>query len=168
MTKEVLNRVEKSGIVTIDFDEFQTPKILVIDIKDWLNDGLYLIEKDFRKRIEKHNWINYKNCYVSIFCSSDAIIPQWAYMLISSKISEVTSKSYIGNFEKLQEKIFEDYINSIDCKKYLNKSVIIKGCAEKKIPLSAYHLITSKLKGCAKSIMYGEACSSVPIFKRAK
>ena len=77
-------------------------------------------------------------------------------------------KKSCGNFEKLQEKMFEDYINSIDCKKYLNKSVIIKGCAEKKIPLSAYHLITSKLKGCAKSIMYGEACSSVPIFKRAK
>ena len=117
---------------------------------------------------DRDNWEKYKNAFVFIHCSSDAIIPTWAYMLISTKIQEFTNKAIVGNKNKIYELIFEDYINSLNFSEYKDKSVIIKGCSSKIIPLSAYHKITVKLKPFAKSVMYGEACSAVPIFKKPK
>ena len=168
MAKEIVNRVKNSGIITIDFDDLSVPNIFEIDLKNWLINDLFLIEKKFRDAINSHSWSKYSDSYVCIFCSNDAIIPQWAYMLISSKISEVTNKVIIGKSDQLYEKIYHDLIENLNPDDYENKSVIIKGCSSKKVPISAYHLITSKLKGVAKSIMYGEACSAVPVYKKPK
>ena len=169
MTDNIINRVQKSGIITIDFEDVDVPdNIEEIDVKNWLHEGFYLKEKDFRDSIKVHDWEKYKNTFVFIHCSSDAIIPTWAYMLISTKIQEFTDKAVIGNKDKIYELIFEDYISSLNFSKYKDKSVIIKGCSSKIIPLSAYHKITVKLKPFVKSVMYGEACSAVPIFKKSK
>ena len=168
MAKEIVNRVKNSGIMTIDFDDLLIPNIFEIDLKNWLVDDLFLVEKKFRKAINSHSWSKYSDSYVCIFCSNDAIIPQWAYMLISSKISDVTNKVVIGKSSQLYEKIYHDLINKLNINDYENKSVIIKGCSSKKVPITAYHLITSRLKGVAKSIMYGEACSAVPVYKKPK
>ena len=168
MAKEIVNRVKNSGIMTIDFDDLLVPNIFELDLKNWLVDDLFLVEKKFREAINSHNWSKYSDSYVCIFCSNDAIIPQWAYMLISSKISDVTNKVVIGKSSQLYEKIYHDLINKLNINDYENKSVIIKGCSSKKVPITAYHLITSRLKGVAKSIMYGEACSAVPVYKKPK
>lgn len=169
MTDNIINRVQKSGIITIDFEDVDVPdNIEEIDVKNWLHEGFYLKEKDFRDSIKAHDWGKYKNAFVFIHCSSDAIIPTWAYMLISTKIQDFTDKTVIGNKDKIYELIFEDYISTLNFSKYKDKSVIIKGCSSKIIPLSAYHKITVKLKPFVKSVMYGEACSAVPIFKKPK
>ena len=119
MADHIINRVEKSGIITIDLDDFKIPNNLFeIDIKNWLHEGLFLKEKDFRDKIKNHDWSKYNNSYVYIHCSTDAIIPTWAYMLISSKIEKETTKSVIGSKTKLYEKIFDDYINSINYIKF--------------------------------------------------
>tara|TARA_B100000902_G_C27018399_1_gene768369 strand:+ start:308 stop:817 length:510 start_codon:yes stop_codon:yes gene_type:complete len=167
MSGEIVNRVEKSGLMTIDLDEIKLPNnIFEIDIRKWLFEGLFLKEKDFRNNIKEHNWSTYTDAYVCVHCSSDAIIPTWAYMLISSQLENFTDLVIIGNEKKFFEKYFEDTLNSIDYSIYEGKSVIIKGCSEKKIPISAYHILTTKLKPLAKSIMFGEACSAVPVFKK--
>ena len=169
MSGEIVNRVEKSGLVTIDLNEIKLPNnIFEIDIKKWLFEELFLKEKEFRNSIHNHDWSAYNNAYVYVHCSSDAIIPTWAYMLISSQLENFTKHAIIGNKIKFFEKYFENTINSIDFSVYLGKSVIIKGCSDKKIPISAYHILTTKLKPLAKSIMFGEACSAVPVFKRTK
>ena len=169
MTDNIINRVQKSGIITIDFEDVDVPdNIEEIDVKNWLHEGFYLKEKDFRDSIKAHDWGKYKNAFVFIHCSSDAIIPTWAYMLISTKIQDFTDKAVIGNKDKIYELIFEDHISTLNFSKYKDKSVIIKGCSSKIIPLSAYHKITVKLKPFVKSVMYGEACSAVPIFKKPK
>ena len=168
MAKEIVNRVKNSGVMTIDFDDLLVPNIFEIDLKNWLVDDFFLVEKKFREAINSHNWSKYSDSYVCIFCINDAIIPQWAYMLISSKISDVTNKVVIGKSSQLYEKIYHDLINKLNINDYENKSVIIKGCSSKKVPITAYHLITSRLKGVAKSIMYGEACSAVPVYKKPK
>lgn len=168
MAKEIVNRVKNSGIITINFDDLLLPNIFEIDLKDWLVDDFFLVEKNFRESINLHNWITYSNSYVCIFCSNDAIIPQWAYMLLSSKISEVTNKVIIGKSDQLYEKIYQDLIENLNLDDYRNKSVVVKGCSSNKVPKNAYYLITSKLKDVAKSIMYGEACSAVPVFKKPR
>jgi len=169
MAENIINRVQKSGIITIDLDDVSVPENLFeIDIKNWLHDELFLKEKEYRNNIINHNWSKYKNGYVFIHCSSDAIIPTWAYMLISSKIEEVTNKVVIGDLKKIYDLIFDEYLNNLDYTKFTNKSVIIKGCSSEMIPISAYHKLTTKLKPFAKSIMYGEACSAVPVFKKPK
>ena len=168
MSEEIVNRVQKSGLVTIDLDDIELPKnILEIDIKCWLHEGLFLKEKEFRASVLSHDWSKYENSYVYVHCSSDAIIPTWAYMLVSSQLENHTNKVTIGTKEKFYERYFENAIDKLDFTIYTGKPVIIKGCSDEKIPLCAYHLITTKLKPIAKSIMYGEACSSVPIYKKS-
>ena len=169
MDENIINRVQKSGIITIDLDDVNIPdNLFEIDIKNWLHDELFLKEKEYRNNIINHDWSKYKNGYVFIHCSSDAIIPTWAYMLISSKIEEVTNKVVIGDLKKIYDLIFDEYLSDLDFTKFTNKSVIVKGCSREIIPLSAYHTLTTKLKPFAKSIMYGEACSAVPVFKKPK
>jgi len=168
MSEEIVNRVQKSGLVTIDLDDIELPKnILEIDIKCWLHEGLFLKEKEFRASVLSHDWSKYENSYVYVHCSSDAIIPAWAYMLVSSQLENHTNKVTIGTKEKFYERYFENAIDKLDFTIYTGKPVIIKGCSDEKIPLCAYHLITTKLKPIAKSIMYGEACSAVPVYKKS-
>ena len=167
MNQEIINRVANSGLITFNLEEYY-PKgnRLMIDLKDWLFEGLVLKEKDFRKFISDCDWSQYQDQYVAINCSTDAIVPVWSYMLISNSISPFAKKIIIGSLEDLESFIFYDIINNLDIEPFKNQRVIIKGCSNFPIPQSAYVSITNKLRPVAKSIMYGEACSSVPIFKR--
>lgn len=168
MSNEIINRVANSKLVTIDLEDYY-PKgeRILFDIKDWLLEGFVLREKDFRQQALGYNWEQYKNCFVAINCSSDAIIPAWAYMLLSTYLEPFAIKTVIGDLNTLETSIYQDIISELDVSEFHDKPIIIKGCSNKPIPDNAYIQLTTKLKPIAKSIMYGEACSSVPLFKKS-
>jgi hypothetical protein len=164
---EIVNRVANSKLVTIDLEDYY-PKgqRVLFDIKDWLYEGFVLREKDFRAQVSEFDWNQYQGSYVALTCSSDAIIPGWAYMLLSIQLESVAKKVVIGDLELLETSIYQDIINNLDVSAYADKPIIIKGCSNKPVPQNAYIMLSNKLKPLAKSIMYGEACSSVPLFKK--
>ena len=167
MPEEIINRVANSKLVTIDLEDFYPKgKRVVFDIKDWLFEGLILREKEFRNYVAQHDWSLYQDSYVALICSTDAIVPAWAYMLLSTHLNPYTKKVVIGNLETLETSIYQDIIANLDVSEFNDKPIIIKGCSNKPVPKNAYLLLTSKLMPVAKSIMYGEACSSVPLYKR--
>jgi hypothetical protein len=167
MAEEIVNRVAQSKLKVIDLEELYPKGIrVVIDLKDWLFEGLVLKEKDFRETVANHDWAQYQNCFVAINCSTDAIIPDWAFMLVTVHLQPYAKKIVAGNLESLETLIFQDLISELDVSVYENLPVIVKGCSHKPIPLNAYVSLTQKLQTVAKSIMFGEACSSVPLFKR--
>jgi len=169
MSFEIKNRVAKSSLVTIDFDEFiNQKKIIVFDLKIWLKDELILIEKDFRNKVNNHDWNDYNNHLVLIQCSNNAIIPHWAYLLISSKLKENGIKNFIGSEEDYNNYSIINSIHNIDLNEFKEKSVIVKGCSNYANKNYYYSLIVEKIQNGVKSLMFGEACSSVPIFKRKK
>jgi len=167
MSDEIVNRVANSQLKTIDLEELypQGPRT-IIDIKNWLFQELILKETEFREHLKNHNWEQYKNQYVALTCSSDAIIPSWAFMLITTYVSPFAKKIVVGNLATLETSIFHDIINNLNIEEFKNKPVIIKGCANKPIPETAYVQLIEKLQPIAKSIMFGEACSTVPLFKK--
>ena len=167
MSDEIVNRVAKSGLVNFDLEVYY-PKgqRQLIDLKDWLFEGLILKEKDFRQAVKDYDWAQHQDQYVAIECSADAIVPVWSYMLISNAISPYAKKVVKGNLENLESLIFYELINTLDTEPFVNQRVIVKGCSNLPIPESAYVAITNKLSPIVKSIMYGEACSSVPIYKK--
>ena len=167
MSGEIINRVSKSNLITIDLqDYYPKGKRTAIDIKKWLKEGLILIEKDFRKTLKNNNWSQFKDNHICIFCSSDAIVPVWAYMLIQTYLYGIARSVTFGTPETMESMLLSPIIESLDLKYCKDKPVVIKGCSEKKIPRDAYIKLINKLQPIAKSIMYGEACSSVPLFKR--
>ena len=169
MSYEIKNRVAESSLVTIDFDEFiNQKKIIVFDLKMWLKDELILIEKDFRNSVNNHNWKDYNEHLVLIQCSNNAIIPHWAYLLISSKLKENGINNFIGSEEDYNNYSIINSINNIDLDEFKEKSVIVKGCSNYANKNYYYSLIVDKIQNEVKSLMFGEACSSVPIFKRKK
>ena len=167
MSGEIINRVSKSNLITIDLqDYYPEGKRTAIDIKKWLKEGLILIEKDFRNTLKNNNWSQFKDNHICIFCSSDAIVPVWAYMLIQTYLYGIARSVTFGTPETMESMLLSPIIESLDLKYCKDKPVVIKGCSEKKIPRDAYIKLIKKLQPIAKSIMYGEACSSVPLFKR--
>ena len=165
----IINRVANSSLITIDLEDFYpSGNRVVFDIKDWLYEGLILREKDFREQVKNHDWSQYQGNYVSLTCSSDAIIPSWAYLLLSTQLAPFATKVVVGNLELLETVIYQDIINHLDISEYDNKPIIIKGCANKPIPPSAYTLLIEKIQPIAKTIMFGEACSTVPLYKKKK
>ncbi|MFL0353366.1 DUF2480 family protein [Xanthomarina sp. GH4-25] len=169
MEKEIINRVASSKLVVLDLEDYYPEgKRIIFDIKDWLFEGFVLREKDFREHVKQHNWTQYKNSFVALTCSTDAIVPAWAYMLIVLELESFAKKTIIGDLNMLESAIYQEIINQLDLEPFKNKPVIIKGCSNKPVPVNAYLLISEKLKQIATSIMYGEACSSVPLFKKPK
>lgn len=167
MKEEIINRVANSILVTVDLEDYY-PKgnRVLFDIKDWLLEGLVLREKDFREQISQHDWSQYQDSYVALTCSTDAIVPAWAFMLISIHLQPFAKKIIIGNLESLETSIYQDIINNLNVSVFQDKPLIIKGCSKKPVPQNAYIMLSNKLKPIAKSIMYGEACSSVPLYKK--
>ena len=163
---DIINRVSQSKLVTFNLEDYY-PKgnRVLLDIKDWLFEGLILREKDFRTQLEDFDWGQYKDCYVALSCSTDAIIPGWAYMLISTKLQPYAKKIIIGDLEMLESSLYQSIIENLDVSEFEDKPVIIKGCSNKPVPANAYLWATTKIQSVAKSVMYGEACSSVPLFK---
>lgn len=167
MDYKIINRVSKSKIITIDFNDFLGDNNFeIIDLKNWLKDEFILIETDFREKIKNFNWEVLKEKIVLIQCSNDAIIPHWAYLLISSKLTEYEIINFIGNQNEFKNYQIIDGIKNLDEKLFIDKPVIIKGCSDISDNNYFYSLIIEKLQPIAKSIMFGEACSAVPVFKR--
>jgi hypothetical protein len=163
---EIINRVANSKLVTINLEDYY-PKgnRVLFDIKDWLFEGFVLREKDFRNQVAEFDWSQFQDIYVALTCSSDAIIPGWAYMLLSIHLEPFAKKTIIGNLEGLESSIYQDVLNNLDVTQFKDQPIIIKGCSKKPVPQNAYIMLATKLKPIAKSIMYGEACSSVPLYK---
>lgn len=167
MTDTIINKVSKSGLVTIEMKDFQgDQKRAIVDIKNWLYKGMILKEKEFRAHLKNHNWALYSDQYVAIECSVDTIIPVWAYMLVVNYLKPFATKTILGNKHLLEREIFEINIKQLNTVEYTEKRILIKGCSDTYIPEESYVLISELLMDCAKSLMFGEACSNVPIFKR--
>ncbi len=167
--KDIINKVAQSPLVTIDLEDLYTPGERVLyDLKDNLYEGLILKEKDFRAFLKSNDWSNYKDKHVAIYCSADAIVPRWAYMLLSVYLEPFAKTIVYGNMEILESYLFNITLRKLDPSEYQNKKVTIKGCGKYDVPQFAYVELTRMLKPFAASIMYGEPCSTVPIFKLSK
>jgi len=167
MEDQIINRVTNSAIVTLDLEGFYPEgKRILLDISPWLLEGIVLQEKDFRKHVQAQDWSKYQDYYVALTCITDAIIPGWAYMLVSLKLAPYATKTIVGTLETLESILYSSIIENLNIDPYIGKPVIIKGCATKPIPENAFVLISQKLQPIARSIMYGEACSAVPLFKK--
>ena len=168
MSDEIVNKVAESGLVTIDLEKYLPPKeqIAVFDLKDFLFMGMILKEKDFRESLKQHDWEKYRNKYVAITCSADAIIPVWAYMLVTAYLQPVTKETFVGTEKDAHKAITLKNISSIDTSEFSGSRIVLKGCGETPIDDFAYAEATRILLQVAKSIMYGEPCSTVPVYKK--
>ena len=167
--EEIKNKVAESSLMNIDLEDYYPlGERIVFDIKDWLFQEIILKEKDFRDTVKNHDWSQYKDAYVALTCSVDAIIPSWAFLLITTRLAPFSKKIIIGNKEKLETAIYQNIIEKLPLGIYNNKPVIIKGCSNKPIPETAYVQLIERLLPVAKSIMFGEACSTVPLYKAKK
>jgi len=167
MEKEIINRVAKSGIITINLEEFYPHgERVLFDIKEHLFQGLILKEKDFREFIKNEDWSTYTGKYVALICSEDAIVPTWAYMLLTSQLEPFVKKVVFGDLETLETVLYNEILNKLNINAYKDVRVVIKGCGDLPVPIAAFVEITRLLRPVAKSIMYGEACSMVPLYKQ--
>ena len=164
---EIVNRVAQSSLITFDLEDYYPAgERFLLDISSWLLEGVILKEKDFRNHVAEHKWETYRDGFVAITCSTDAIIPAWAFMLITSRLEPYARKVVQGTLIDLETQLYADIIQDLDVSEFADKPVIIKGCSQKPVPPNAYVWATQKIQSVAKSVMYGEACSSVPLFKR--
>ena len=165
-TNEIKNRVADSGIVNVDLSNY-APKenILELDLKQFLFDGLVLKEKEFRVALKEFDFNKYDGKVVAVFCGANVIVPMWAYMLITTYLNNANAKIYFGNKNKVTQAIIKENINSINVDDYKEKRVIVNGCSNIKLSEGLFIAITKKLQKNVKSLMFGEACSAVPIFK---
>ena len=169
MDKPLINRVANSGLITLNLEDYYPEQeIFEFDLKDYLFQGLLLREKEFRLALKEHDWTIYKGGVLLIYCSSDAIIPVWAYMLVASYIKKVGAEPYQGEKTSYLREHFNKQIAAIDMSQFAEKRIVIKGCSNKPVPPSAYAALTAALQDYAQSIMYGEPCSTVPVFKRPR
>lgn len=161
-----VNKVANSGIITLNLEDYYpNGDRKYLDIMDVLFMGMVLREKDFREWVKNHPWEDYRNCFVAVNCSAEAIVPTWAYMLITSKLSGIASEVVFGDLIALEAVLWEKALSSINPSNFIDERVVIKGCGKLPVSPAAYSLITQKLTPVVKSIMYGEPCSTVPIYK---
>lgn len=166
---EIINRVANSPIKTIDLEDFYDRRERVLfDLKPFLFQELILKEKDFRDALKSFSWSTYENKAVAITCTADAIVPNWAFILVGTYLHQFNIPFVIGNLDALDQYLFDRAIEDLVVDAYADKPVVIKGCSKYPLPLYAYGKVLALLQGTAKSIMYGEPCSTVPLFKRAK
>lgn len=169
MEQEIINRVAKSPLQIFDLEDFfPEGKRIGIDISEWLWEGFILKEADFREALKNHNWSQYQDAYIYLYCSTDAIIPGWAFSLVTMHLVAITKKVIIGTEQTLNEVLYQEILSGIDFSVYKDKPVLIKGCANKPVPENALVLACQYLQPMAKSIMFGEACSTVPLYKAPK
>lgn len=167
MTNEIINKIAKSRIINLDLEDYAPKDIIVeLDLKDFLFEGLILKEKHFRESLKDYNWSKYRNNVLALFCSANSIIPMWAYMLVTSYLEKNNLINFYGNKEQVFNLLFLEIIGKIDIQEFKDKRVIVKGCGNLKIHEKIYVAITKKMQPAVKSLMFGEACSSVPIHKK--
>lgn len=167
--KDIQNKVANSVLEIFDLEDyFPTAKHLEIDLTQWLFEGCVLKEKDFREQLKNHDWNTYLDCNVTIYVPNGIIIPAWATLLITSQVAPFAKNTVVGNKNDLLTYLYQKTLSELDYSIYDNKPVILKGCSKKPVPESAYILAMQYLQKVAKSILYGEACSAVPLFKKAQ
>lgn len=169
MEGEIVNKVAQSSLIDFDLERYydQAPRVQ-IDIKDQLYNGFVLREKEFREYIKENDWSQYKGKHVAVFCSEDAIVPTWAYMLLTSVLESEAKTIVFGDLSHLENHLFQQALSKIDLAEYEDAKVIVKGCGRFPVPEYAYVEITRLLRPVVSSLMYGEACSAVPIYKKPK
>ncbi|WP_375446427.1 DUF2480 family protein [uncultured Fibrella sp.] len=166
-TDVIVNRVTNSGLVTLDLEAYYHPgERVVYDLKDNLFMGMILKEKDFRAFLKEHDWSQYAGKNVAITCSEDAIIPTWAYMLLTLQLQPYAHTVVYGTLQDLDEKLYFDAIKSIEPEAYRGAKVVVKGCSKVPVPTAAYVELTRVLAPVVQSLLFGEPCSTVPLFKR--
>lgn len=164
---EIINKVAESGLINIDILDFRPlGKRVGLDLKDFLFEGLILREKEFRQQIKDLDTEIYTDAYVYLYCSTEAIIPLWAYFLVASKLENISKKVIYGSLQDLETLLMSEKINQFDFSEYQDKRVLVRGCGDFEVPINSYVELVQKLKPWVKSLMFGEACSSVPIYKR--
>jgi len=165
----LVNRVANSGLITINLEDYYpTKEIISFDIKDYLFKELILKEKDFRTALKELDWAVYEDKIVLLYCSTDAILPVWSYMLVSAYLAPIADQIFQGYKEEFLKHHYKQIIQNMDHSIHAEKRIVIKGCSDKPVPPSAYLDLTKSLQPFAQSIMYGEPCSTVPIFKRPR
>lgn len=164
---EFVNKVAESGIITLNLEDFYPKQpVIVFDMKDYLFMGLILKEKDFRESLKQLDLAAYEQKVVALTCTADAVIPMWAYMLVASLIQPVAAEIIFGSADEAVQQLLKKNISNLDTVVYLDQRVVVKGCGDLPVAESAYVEITKQLRPVAKSIMYGEPCSTVPVFKK--
>lgn len=167
MNDPLINKVAESGLITLDpASYYPHGETALFDLKDFLFMGLILKEKDFREQLKTHNWDVYKDKYVGVYCSADAIIPVWAYMLVATYLEPIAKDVIMGDEKELHRRLFLKNLASINTAEFADKRVVIKGCGDTPIGEYVYLELTKLLRPVAKSIMYGEPCSTVPVYKK--
>lgn len=167
--EEIINKVANSSLEVFDLEDYYPNGVRTqIDISQWLFESFLLKEKDFREALKNHDWSQYQNHLVAIHCSTDAIIPAWASILVATYVSPFAKKVVLGTINDLETALYQEILFKIDYTQYQDKPIILKGCSKKPVPESAYIIAIQELQKVAKSIMYGEACSAVPLFKKVK
>lgn len=166
---QIINRVANSALITFNLEDYYQPgDRVLIDIKDQLYQGLILKEKDFRDFIKRHDWAQYAGKHVAITCSADAIIPHWAFMLVALSVRPFANHVVMGTLEELETDIFRRALSSVDWSEYKNAKVVVKGCSKVLVPTAVYVDVTRELQPIVSSLMFGEPCSTVPLYKKAK
>ena len=166
MSEAIVNKASESGLSTPDLEQYNPrEEVMVFDLKDYLFMGLILKEKDFREALKNLDWEAYRNKYAAVTCSADAIIPPWAYMLVASYLQPVAKDIIMGDEKEVHKTVFLKNIQEINVNEFAGQRVVVKGCGETPIGEFAYMEIAKRLRPVAKTIMYGESCSTVPIFK---
>ncbi|MEC4003593.1 DUF2480 family protein [Flavobacterium sp. SUN052] len=167
MQDEIINKVANSVLEVFDLEDYYQKGIRIqIDISRWLYEGFLLREKDFREALKLHDWSQYQDRFVAINCSTDAIIPAWAKILVTVHLSPFAKKIVVGSLDDLETSLYQEILPTLDYSIYKDKPIILKGCSKKPVPESAYVIAIQHLQPVAKSIMYGEACSAVPLYKQ--
>ncbi len=165
--EEIRNKVAESGLITLSLEDYYPRAArLNLDIAPWLYEGMILREKDFRAHLKEHDWSQYQDAYVAVFCSADAIVPQWAYMLLGSYLQGLAKKVVFGDQAILETVVMDEVLSKLDLEQFKDKRVILKGCGSLPIPPQAYLKFSMELQKVVKSLMFGEACSTVPIYKK--
>ena len=163
----IVNKVANSSLVIFDLEDYYPKGIrTTLDIAQWLYEGVILKEKEFRDQLKNYNWTQYQDQYVTLYCSQDTILPAWTYTMVALHLAPYAKKTIKGDFEELDKILYQEILSSLDYTIYKDKPLIIKGCSKKPVPINAYIAVAEYLYPFAKSIMYGEACSAVPLFKK--
>ena len=169
MADIIVNRVAASALITFDLEKlYQIGTRQSIDLSQWLHQGLLLKEKEFRALLKAHDWSVYRDQFISLHCSTDAILPAWAALLVTTHLQPYARKVVLGTLNDLEVQLFAEEIQLLDISQYKDQPLIIKGCSDKTVPQDAYVQLITKLQPVVKSLFYGEACSSVPLYKKKK
>lgn len=166
---EIVNKVQQSKLETVDLEKLVADvKVYDLDLKDFLFQEMILKEKEYREKMDAHDWSQYKDGFLTVYCSTDAIIPKWAYMLVVQHVQDHTKDVFFGTKQEALSQIFRYKLDQTDWQKYEDRFVLLKGCSKMDVPADVYMYATKKLMPYVKKLMYGEACSNVPIYRKKR